>query len=110
MLASCFMKARTSSLVTLDPLSAKGDNVGLEAKRLVRERPDCYDLGNNSALILRSMQVQRPANRIGREKSELLDGSHIAGKHRKIVQRLIENSDLQTRPDNQRQGGANQLL
>jgi hypothetical protein len=54
MLASCFMKARTSSLVTLDPLSAKGDDVGLEAKRLVRERLDCYDLGNNSALILRS--------------------------------------------------------
>jgi hypothetical protein len=54
MLASCFMKARTSSLVTLDPLSAKGDDVGLEAKRLVRERPDGYDLGNKSALILRS--------------------------------------------------------
>jgi hypothetical protein len=48
------MKARTSSLVTLDPLSAKGDDVGLEAKCLVRERPDGYDLGNKSALILRS--------------------------------------------------------
>jgi hypothetical protein len=110
MLASCFMKARASSLVTLDPLSAKGDDVGLEAKRLIRERPDCYDLGNNSALILRSSRCNAQRIEFGREKSELLDGSHIAGKHRKIVQRLIESSDLQTRPDNQRQGGANQLL
>lgn len=32
----------------------KGGDVGLEARRVVRERPDCHDLGNNSALILRS--------------------------------------------------------
>jgi hypothetical protein len=41
------------------------------------------------------MPMQHPANRIAREKSELLDGSQIAGKHSKIVQRLLENSDLQ---------------
>jgi hypothetical protein len=33
---------------------SKGGDVDLEAKRLVRERPDCYGLYNNSALILRS--------------------------------------------------------
>jgi hypothetical protein len=31
---------------------SKGGDVGLEAKRLVSERPDCHDLANNSALIL----------------------------------------------------------
>jgi hypothetical protein len=76
MLASYFTKARYQFADHFGSIVSKGGDVDLEAKRLVRERPDCYGLGNNSALILIVMQVRRPANRIGREKSQLLDGSN----------------------------------